>query len=98
MKDVVEGRYDEEYKVPPDYIKVFKERNPNFLRLINWKDEGSGKNPSFKRYQICIGLTISAFKQHCRPFISIDAYHFKGPHKGFFIIVMGLDGNNGKYP
>ena len=85
MKYVVNGRHDEGYKVLPQYIQVFKEKNPDSLCFINWKDEGPGKNPSFKRCQICIGAAISAFKEHYRPFIGIDACHLKGPYKGILI-------------
>ena len=79
-------------------MQVFKEKNPDSLYFINWKDKGPGKNPSFKRCQICIGAATSAFKEHCRPFIGIDACHLKGPYKGILITAMGLDDNNGQYP
>ncbi|KAJ8425365.1 hypothetical protein Cgig2_015079 [Carnegiea gigantea] len=98
MKNVVEGSHDAGYKVLPNYMRVFKEKNPDSLCFINWKDEGPGRNPSFKRCQICIGSSITAFKQHCRPFIGIYVCHLKGPYKGIIITAMGLDGNNGQYP
>ncbi|KAJ8421862.1 hypothetical protein Cgig2_009347 [Carnegiea gigantea] len=47
---------------------------------------------------VCIGLAISAFKQHCRSFIGIDTCHLKGSYKGILTTAMGLDDNNGQYP
>ena len=35
MKNVVEGRHDEGYKVLPNYMRVFKEKNPDSLCFIN---------------------------------------------------------------
>ena len=58
MEDVVKGRHDERYKVLPEYIKLFKERNPNYLYFINWKDEDPCKNLSFRRCQIYIGQPL----------------------------------------
>jgi len=49
MKNVVKSRYDEGYKVLLHYMRVFKENNPDSLCFINWKDEGPGKNSSYKR-------------------------------------------------
>ena len=58
MKYVVNGRHDEGYKVLPQYMQAFKEKNPDSLYFINWKDKGPGKNPYFKRCQICIGQPL----------------------------------------
>jgi len=35
MKNVVEGRHDEGYKVFSNYMRVFKEKNPDSLCFIN---------------------------------------------------------------
>ena len=47
---------------------------------------------------ICIGPSIAAFKQFCRPFIGIDACHLKGVYREVLLTAMGLDGNNGQFP
>ena len=49
MKEVVEGMHDEGYRVLPQYMEIFKEKNPKFICLINWADQGPGKNPTYKR-------------------------------------------------
>ena len=78
MKIQVEGSHDEGYMKLPQYMEEFKARNPESLCLIQWIDQAPGRNPTFKRCQICIGAAIAAFKQHCRPLIGIDACHLKG--------------------
>ena len=79
MKEVVEGKHDEGYRVLPQYMEVFKEKNPESVCLINWTDQGPTKNPTFKRCTICVGSAIAAFKVNCRPLIGIDACFLKGP-------------------
>jgi len=98
MKEVVEGKHDEGYRVLPQYMEVFKEKNPASACFINWTDQGPTKNPTFKRCTICVGSAIAAFKENCRPLIGIDACFLKGPYQGVLMTAMGLDGNNGQFP
>ncbi|KAJ8445066.1 hypothetical protein Cgig2_022586 [Carnegiea gigantea] len=114
IKEIIEGKHNEGYMVLPqygvfrmkvyarynheEYMEQFKERNPEFVYFINWTDQGPGKNLTFKRCMICIGSTISAFKEHCKPLIGIDACFLKGPYKGVLMTTMELDGNNGQFP
>jgi len=98
MKEVVEGKHDEGYRVLPQYMEVFKEKNPELVCLINWTNQGPTKNPTFKRCTICVRIAIAAFKEHCRPLIGIDACFLKDPYKGVLMTAMGLDGNNGQFP
>ena len=81
----------------PQYMEQFNERNPESMCFINWTDQGPGKNPTFKRCMICVGSAVSAFKEHCRPLIGIDACFLKGPHKGVLMIAMRSDDNNGQF-
>lgn len=95
MKQIVEGKYDDGYKVLPQYCEEFKRRNPESLCFVNWRDQGLEKNPTFKRVMIFLVSAIAAFKENCRPLIGIDACQLKGPYKSVLMIAMGLDGNNG---
>ncbi|VFQ74346.1 unnamed protein product [Cuscuta campestris] len=98
MRSMVEGRHGDGYKMLPQYMEVFIEKNRDSQCFIRWQDIGPGVNPIFRRCQICIGSSITAFKQHCRPLIGIDACHLKGPYQGVLLTAMALDGNNGQFP
>ncbi|VFQ81391.1 unnamed protein product [Cuscuta campestris] len=98
MRNMVEGRYEDGYKLLPQYLEVFKDRNPDSSCFIRWEEIGPGRNPIFRRCQICIGSAITSFKQFCRPLIGIDACHLKGPYQGILLTAMALDGNNGQFP
>ncbi|VFQ83426.1 unnamed protein product [Cuscuta campestris] len=98
MRGIVEGRHEDGYKMLPQYMEFFKEKNPDSHCFIRWQEIGPGRNPIFKRCQICIGSSITAFKKYCRPLIGIDACHLKGPYEGVLLTAMALDGNNGQFP
>ncbi|VFQ94034.1 unnamed protein product [Cuscuta campestris] len=98
MREIVDGRHEDGYKLLPQYMEVFRARNPDFQCFIRWQEIGPGRNPIFRRCQICLGSAINAFKDHCRPFIGIDACHLKGPYQGVLLTAMALDGNNGQFP
>ena len=98
MKDIVDGKHEDGYKYLAHYTEEFKAKNPGSVTFISWIDEGPIKNPIFKHMLICIGPSIAAFKQFCRPFIGIDACHLKGVYRGVLLTAMALDGNNGQFP
>jgi len=63
---VVEGKHDEGYRVPPQCMKVIKEKNPKSFCLINWTDQRP--TPLSRGVPFCVGSEIATFKPKCRPF------------------------------
>ena len=78
MREIIEGKHEEGYRMLAHYIQEFKAKNPRSTCFINCIEEGPSKNPTFKHLFIGLEAAISLFKQCCRPIIGIDAYHFKG--------------------
>ncbi|VFQ67332.1 unnamed protein product [Cuscuta campestris] len=45
MRQIVEGRHEDGYKLLPQYMEVFKGRNPDSECFIRWEEIGPGRNP-----------------------------------------------------
>ena len=52
----------------------------------------------FKRIYICWGALKKGFLEGCRPIISLDGCHLKGPYGGILLTAIGVDANNYIYP
>ncbi|KAJ8431093.1 hypothetical protein Cgig2_007509 [Carnegiea gigantea] len=68
MREIIEGKHEEGYRMLAHYVEEFKAKNPVSTCFINWIDEDLGKNPTFKHLFIGIGVAISSFKEHCASF------------------------------
>lgn len=52
----------------------------------------------FKRIYISFGPCKTGFINYCRPLISMDGCHLKGPICGILLVPIGVGGNNALYP
>ena len=52
----------------------------------------------FKRFNVCLAPLKEGFLDGCRPVISLDGCHLKGPLGGILLTAVGIDPNDGMYP
>lgn len=56
------------------------------------------ENPQFKGVFVCLSAIKVSFLEDCKPFITLDGCHLKGPSEGILICVVSHDGDKGLFP
>ncbi|KAG8380617.1 hypothetical protein BUALT_Bualt06G0034300 [Buddleja alternifolia] len=91
----IEGNHENQYAKLWDYAAELRRTNPGSTVVMNLADDDSGK---FGRFYVCFQASKLGFQSGCRPLISVDGCHLKGPHGGVLLAAIGIDPNNNAYP
>ncbi|KAL0361686.1 UNVERIFIED_CONTAM: hypothetical protein Sradi_3853100 [Sesamum radiatum] len=79
-----------------DYADEIRKTNPGSTVIVGTEEEGGEHR--FSRLYICYGALEQGFRAGCRPIISVDGCHLKGPHGGILLTAVGVDPSNNLFP
>ncbi|KAK8653038.1 hypothetical protein V6N13_127058 [Hibiscus sabdariffa] len=86
------GSYKEQYNKIYEYLGEVRHSNPGTTTICKLD------NRLFVRMYVCLEGCKLGFKNHCRPFVSIDGCFLKGYYQGHILAAVGIDANDCIYP
>ncbi|KAI5668395.1 hypothetical protein M9H77_18248 [Catharanthus roseus] len=91
------GSWDTTFTILPKYLQVVQDINPGTVYKFLHHRTSSPPNYVFKFVFWCFSPCIDGFP-YCRPMISVDGAHLRGPYKGVLLIASTWDANNHLFP
>lgn len=86
--EMMNEKHVEQYNYCYDYAATMYKWNPGNALFID------NDPPHFKRMYTRLEACKAGFLIGCRPMISVDAWHLKGPFRGQLFCVVAKDENN----
>ncbi|KAL4280302.1 hypothetical protein GQ457_03G028240 [Hibiscus cannabinus] len=91
-RETVLGSYKDQYGKIYEYLGEVRHSNPGTTTICKLDSR------LFVRMYVCYEGCKLGFKNHCRPFISIDGCFLKGYYQGYILAAVGIDADNCIYP